>query len=125
MFEKLTATLTETLKKRTRFSAPCVPKHVLAEVVISAVPSIEKWSGLSTQALYVDYVLPFGSTFFDCGVLLLTRSVFLFLLPKEGGQHRTGSLQKNYDESIICEDLPACDVYAGMVIWTVRVLNSG
>ncbi|XXG78380.1 hypothetical protein AAC387_Pa08g2335 [Persea americana] len=31
----------------------------------------------------------------------------------------------NYDESIICEDLPACDVYAGMVIWTVRVLNSG
>lgn len=41
MFEKVNAALIETLKKGTSFGAPCVLENVLAEMVISAVPSIE------------------------------------------------------------------------------------
>lgn len=41
MFVKVNAALTETLKKGTSFGAPCVLENVLAEMVISAVPSIE------------------------------------------------------------------------------------
>ncbi|XP_039142343.1 glutamate-1-semialdehyde 2,1-aminomutase, chloroplastic-like [Dioscorea cayenensis subsp. rotundata] len=39
--DKVNAALIETLKKGTSFGAPCVSENVLAEMVISAVPSIE------------------------------------------------------------------------------------
>ncbi|XP_062180040.1 glutamate-1-semialdehyde 2,1-aminomutase, chloroplastic-like isoform X1 [Phragmites australis] len=39
--DKVNAALIETLKKGTSFGAPCVLENVLAEMVISAVPSIE------------------------------------------------------------------------------------
>ncbi|XXG78379.1 hypothetical protein AAC387_Pa08g2334 [Persea americana] len=39
--DQVNAALTETLKKGTSFGAPCVLENVLAEMVISAVPSIE------------------------------------------------------------------------------------
>lgn len=39
--DKVIAALTETLKKGTSFGAPCVLENTLAEMVISAVPSIE------------------------------------------------------------------------------------
>lgn len=39
--DKVIAALTETLKKGTSFGAPCVLENVLAEMVISAVPSVE------------------------------------------------------------------------------------
>ncbi|OAY77611.1 Glutamate-1-semialdehyde 2,1-aminomutase, chloroplastic [Ananas comosus] len=39
--DKVNAALIETLKKGTSFGAPCVLENVLAEMVISAVPSVE------------------------------------------------------------------------------------
>ncbi|KAI3954199.1 hypothetical protein MKW98_018023 [Papaver atlanticum] len=39
--DEVIAALTETMKKGTSFGAPCVLENVLAEMVISAVPSIE------------------------------------------------------------------------------------
>ncbi|KAJ7966912.1 Glutamate-1-semialdehyde 2,1-aminomutase, chloroplastic [Quillaja saponaria] len=39
--DEVLAALTETMKKGTSFGAPCLQENVLAEIVISAVPSIE------------------------------------------------------------------------------------
>ncbi|XVE56535.1 hypothetical protein DITRI_Ditri04bG0018700 [Diplodiscus trichospermus] len=39
--DEVLAALAETMKKGTSFGAPCLPENVLAEMVISAVPSIE------------------------------------------------------------------------------------
>ncbi|KAK4846299.1 hypothetical protein QYF36_015549 [Acer negundo] len=44
--DEVLAALAETMKKGTSFGAPCLLENVLAEMVISAVPSIEMAAGL-------------------------------------------------------------------------------